>query len=69
MLGDMVETALKSIGLTTEIAEKWLGAECGCKERQEKLNQLTWWARTAIRQGDQSLSNTTRWLYDIIGIG
>ena len=46
-LGDAVEKALTTVGITKERAEKvfaWLGLPCGCSERQEKLNQLGRWA-------------------------
>ena len=44
MLGDLIESALKCVGITQEVAEKWLGPECGCQERKEKLNSLTQWS-------------------------
>jgi hypothetical protein len=44
MLGDKVEAALSSIGITKERVERWLGGPCGCDERQQKLNQLGIWA-------------------------
>lgn len=43
-LGDLVERALTSIGVTSERVERWLGRPCNCKERQQKLNQLGHWA-------------------------
>lgn len=48
MLGDLLEEALRSIGVTTEVVEDWLGRPCGCKERQEKLNQLGYWAKRVM---------------------
>lgn len=47
-LGDMVEAALTSIGITSERVEKWLGRPCGCKERKEKLNRLSRWAKRIV---------------------
>ncbi len=47
-LGDLVETALSSVGVTKEVVEAWVGKECGCRERKEKLNQLTFWARRVM---------------------
>lgn len=44
MLGDLIERALAKVGVTTERVERWLGRPCGCKERRDKLNQLTAWA-------------------------
>lgn len=43
-LGDLIESALSSVGLTHTRVEQWLGRPCGCEERQEKLNALTYWA-------------------------
>lgn len=45
-LGDMVEKALSTVGITEERVGKWLGAPCGCKERQEKLNRLGAWVKS-----------------------
>lgn len=44
MLGDKISSALSIIGITDTRVSRWLGAPCGCKERQEKLNALTFWA-------------------------
>lgn len=43
-LGDIIERALKSIGVTSERVEKWIGVPCNCAERREKLNRLLPWA-------------------------
>lgn len=47
-LGDLVERALSSVGLTKDRVEAWLGRECHCRERQERLNQLGNWARRVL---------------------
>ena len=47
-LGDVVEKALSSIGITSDSLSNWLGKPCGCRERKEKLNQLNSWARRVI---------------------
>lgn len=44
-LGDRIEAALSSVGVTKQVVEKFLGEPCGCAERQEKFNQLDKWAR------------------------
>lgn len=44
-LGDHIEAALSSVGITKQVVEKFLGEPCGCTERQEKFNQLDKWAR------------------------
>ena len=48
MFGDMVETALNGIGITKERISSWLGVECNCEERKQKLNTLHNWARWVI---------------------
>jgi hypothetical protein len=48
LLGDMVESALTKVGVTKERVTKWIGAECGCAERQEKLNRLHLWAKGVL---------------------
>lgn len=42
-LGDTLEAALAAVGVTKDRVAAWLGRPCGCKERQEKLNQLGDW--------------------------
>lgn len=49
MLGDVVQTALTRLGITTDQVESWLGRPCGCSERKEKLNALHLWAKQAAR--------------------
>lgn len=55
-LGDVVERALSSVGITKDRVEAWLGRPCGCAERQERLNALGYWAKrvvvAAIRGGN-----------------
>lgn len=48
MLGNLVETALSKIGVTKEAVEAWVGAPCGCEERKQKLNQVSYWAKRVI---------------------
>ena len=47
-LGDMVEKALTSVGITKDRVEKLLGRPCNCKERQRRLNELSHWARRVV---------------------
>ena len=47
-LGDILATALSSAGVTHERVERWLGKGCGCRERQQKLNILGFWAKRVI---------------------
>lgn len=47
-LGDNVETALKTMGITSEKVSAWLGRPCGCPERRERLNRLGAWAHRII---------------------
>lgn len=43
-LGDAIAAALMTVGISKERVSRWLGRECHCKERQEKLNSLGRWA-------------------------
>lgn len=45
LLGDWVEVCLTKVGITKELVTDWLGEECNCEERRQKLNQLHAWAR------------------------
>lgn len=45
MLGDLIETALDTVGVTQQRVSKWLGKPCRCPEYRDKLNQLDSWAR------------------------
>ena len=47
-LGDVVESALSSIGITQDRVEEWLGRPCRCSERKKKLNRLSKWATTVL---------------------
>lgn len=48
LLGDMVEKALSSVGITKERVSAWIGRPCKCPERQEKLNRLHLWAKSLL---------------------
>lgn len=47
-LGDIIASALKTIGVDSGKMESWIGAPCGCEERQEKLNSLSLWAKRVM---------------------
>jgi hypothetical protein len=47
-LGDLIESALSKIGLDSVKIESWLGRPCGCRERRDKLNALSAWARRVV---------------------
>ena len=50
-LGDMAESAFKSVGITQERADKvaaWFGVKCGCAERKEKWNKFGQWAKNVL---------------------
>lgn len=64
LLGDRVEQALASIGVTKELVENWLGPECGCDWRQEQLNLLDKWARKTL---SNSISAPKELLYKMLG--
>lgn len=48
-LGDTIHEALSSVGITPERVERWVGPNCGCSDRQERLNQLGRWASRVVR--------------------
>ena len=48
-LGDKLASALASVGVTPEKVSDWLGVECGCVERRQKLNQLHSWAERVLK--------------------
>lgn len=50
-LGDKIESALQLVGITPERVERFLGPECGCKERQERLNAISAWAARVLKKG------------------
>lgn len=47
--GDNLAIALKIAGVTPERVERFAGPNCGCRDRQERLNQLGIWVRRVIR--------------------
>ena len=47
-LGDLVEKALTTVGITSDRVTRWLGRPCGCAKRREKLNELSRWAKRVI---------------------
>ena len=47
-LGDLVESALRTVGITTERVTKWIGRPCGCERRKQMLNQLSRWAKRVL---------------------
>lgn len=52
-LGDLVEKALSSVGITEDRVSKWLGKPCGCKERRRKLNALADWVNRKLGMTDE----------------
>lgn len=68
LLGDQIESALTFVGITKERVSKFLGRECGCAERREKLNKLHSWAKQVVKKlmpGEQK-EEATRYLTEII---
>lgn len=47
-LGTLIQEGLTAVGVTSERVETLLGAPCGCKERAEKLDQLSAWASRVV---------------------
>lgn len=63
-LGTTISLALKLVGISPERIENWLGIPCGCKEREEKLNQLGAWAWRVARGKTQ---DALKYLHQLIG--
>lgn len=63
-LGDIVESALSTVGITEDRITDWLGEECGCSKRKEKLNQLHGWAKRVM---NGQIENAKKYLGQIIG--
>ena len=47
-LGDRLESALTTVGITSERVERWLRKPCYCEERKQRLNQLGAWANRVL---------------------
>lgn len=62
-LGDRMEQALTSVGITKERVEAWLGEPCRCPERKEKLNQLGRWLR---RVTSGKIEHAQKYLLEIL---
>ncbi len=45
LLGDVLETALATVGINKSRVESYLGKPCRCPERQARLNSLHLWAK------------------------
>ena len=58
LLGDAVEKALASVGVTKERVERWLGRPCQCQKRQRKLNALHIWARRLVSGKEKDASGS-----------
>ncbi len=56
-LGDTVESALTSVGITSEKVEKWLGRPCNCHGRKQKLNQIGNWAKRILKGNTDEAEN------------
>lgn len=47
-LGDAVQMALRTVGITEDRVSALLGKDCGCGRRKEQLNALDTWARRVL---------------------
>lgn len=62
--GDVVSKALSTIGVTPERVSEWIGADCGCKERRQRLNELGDWSGKVI---NGAISNAKERLEGLVG--
>lgn len=64
MFGDHVARALSTVGITPERVTEWIGAECGCKERRQRLNELGVWGKRVL---DGAVSGAKEKLEGLMG--
>jgi hypothetical protein len=58
-VGDFVERALSSVGITKEVVQQWTRTkDCGCKARQRWLNT---WGYEKQEQMERLLNKAARW--------
>lgn len=65
-LGDWIESALLSVGVTSERVSKWIGKPCNCSERRDKLNALHMWLSRVVKGKYQEDKETAQKHLDII---
>ncbi len=63
-LGDNIEAALKTVGITSERVSAWLGRKCGCPERVRRLNALGAWTHRVLTGKTE---NAEKYLEELIG--
>lgn len=63
MLGDVIQRALETVGITQQRVERWLG-NCCCQERKEKLNQLDLACRRILKG---KIEGSRKFLDQILG--
>lgn len=50
-LGDVVAAGLAAVGVTPQLVERVTGRKgCGCKQRQQRLNEAGWAVQRAVRE-------------------
>lgn len=62
LLGDRIEGMLSLVGVTKDRVSAWLGHECGCTERQRRLNELDKLARVAANQSVEAVRGALKGL-------
>lgn len=64
LLGDRIQSALNTIGVTEDVVSRWLGKSCGgCEKRRQKLNSLDAWARRVL---DGKLEKAREYLEELM---
>ena len=63
MLGDQVERALVSLGITQQRVEAWVG-KCNCEGRRDRINAIELWARRVL---SGKIERATEYLNRIMG--
>lgn len=50
-VGDAVAAGLAAVGITPQLVERVTGRKgCGCKQRQQRLNEAGWAVQRAVRE-------------------
>lgn len=65
-VGTLIEAALAQIGVTSTRVTAWIGKPCGCTERRDRLDALTFWAR---RVAAGKVERAREYLERILGEG
>lgn len=55
-VGDLVEKALSSAGITPDRVERLTGRKCGCKQRKQWMNDAGYKAQAVVRDAGKAVA-------------